>query len=167
MAWLRPTIEHLKLVLAQDEIEKLENASSDLSGRIQGQLDATADLYRSAYLQKGYTLDVRDHYIDSGYLIPMLNYARYQIWTTFPMAENYALSKPREELYKAAQELLKNPYLGTSTPDYSDDPELSGDVDDSLAKDPSVTIPWLRLPPLPGECGFPGRYWGTHSLSAF
>lgn len=77
MAWLRPTIEHLKLVLAQDEIEKLENASSDLSGRIQGQLDATADLYRSAYLQKGYTLDVRDHYIDSGYLIPMLNYARY------------------------------------------------------------------------------------------
>ena len=77
MAWLRPTVEHLKLVLAQEEIEKLENASSDLSGRIQGQLDATADLYRSACLQKGYTLDARDHYIDSGYLIPMLNFARY------------------------------------------------------------------------------------------
>lgn len=83
------------------------------------------------------------------------------------MAENYALSKPREELYKAAQELLKNPYLGTSTPDYSDDPELSSDVVDSLAKDPSITIPWLRFPPLPGEYGFPCRYWGTHSLSAF
>lgn len=34
MAWTRPTIEHLKIVLAQDEIAKLEQASTDLSGRI-------------------------------------------------------------------------------------------------------------------------------------
>lgn len=34
MAWTRPTIEHLKLVLAQDEITKLEQASADLSSRI-------------------------------------------------------------------------------------------------------------------------------------
>lgn len=78
------------------------------------------------------------------------------------MAENYALSKPREDLYKAALELLKNPYIGTTTPDYSDDPDLSGDSDFSLARDPSVTIPWLRCPPIAGECGFPAVYWTTH-----
>lgn len=170
MSWRRLTKDDLRLVLAEDEIEKLEQASLDLpnlSAVIQQQLDACSDTFRAAFIAKGYTLDVRDHYIDEGYVIPALDYARYQIFTRFPMAESYALSKPREELYKAAQELLKNPYLGTSTPDYSDDPELSGDVDDSLAKDPSITIPWLRLPPLEGECGFPGRYWGTHSLSAF
>ena len=153
MAWLRPTIEHLKLVLAQDEIEKLENASSDLSGRIQGQLDATADLYRSAYMQKGYTLDVRDHYIDSGYLIPMLNYARYQIWTTFPMSEDFALSEPRKMLYEDAKELLKNPYLGTSTPDYSDDPELSAQAM-SADVDPAISMPWLKFPTMPFDTGF-------------
>lgn len=170
MSWRRLTKDDLRLVLAEDEIQKLEQASLDLpslSAVIQQQLDACADTFRAAFRSKGYTLDVRDHYIDDGYVIPALDYARYQIFTRFPMAENYALSKPREELYKAAQELLKNPYLGTSTPDYSDDPELSGDVDDSLAKDPSITIPWLRLPPLEGECGFPGRYWSTHSLSSF
>lgn len=153
MAWLRPTIEHLKLVLAQDEIEKLENASTDLSGRIQRQLDATADLYRSAYMQKGYTLDVRDHYIDSGYLIPMLNYARYQIWTTFPMTEDFALSEPRKLLYEDAKELLKNPYLGTSTPDYSDDPELSAQAM-SADVDPAISMPWLKFPTMPFDTGF-------------
>lgn len=155
MAWLRPTIEHLKLVLAQDEIEKLEKASCDLSGRIQAQLDATADLYRSAFRSKGYALDSRDHYIDSGYLVPMLNYARYQIWTTFPMTENYSLSKPREELYKAAQELLKNPYLGTSTPDPQQETSR-------LSSDAAISIPYLRFPPMPGESGFPEAYWTDH-----
>ena len=29
MAWIRPSIEHLKLVLAQDELDKLETASID------------------------------------------------------------------------------------------------------------------------------------------
>ena len=170
MSWKRLTKDDLRLVLAEDEIQKLEQASLDLpslSAVIQQQLDACSDTFRAAFIAKGYTLDVRDHYIDEGYVIPALDYARYQIFTRFPMAESYALSKPREELYKAALELLKNPYLGTSKPDYSDDPELSGDADPTLAGDPSVTIPWLRCPPLPGECGFPGRYWSTHNLSSF
>lgn len=165
MAWKRLTKDDLRLVLAEDEIQKLEQASIDLpnlSAIIQQQLDACSDTFRAAFIAKGYALDVRDHYIDDGYVIPALDYARYQIFTRFPMAESYALSKPREDLYKAALELLKNPYLGTSKPDYSDDPELSGNTDPSLAKDPSITIPWLRCPPLEGECGFPAVYWSTH-----
>ena len=37
MAWTRPTIEELKLVLAQDEIDKLDSYSSDITDRIQKQ----------------------------------------------------------------------------------------------------------------------------------
>lgn len=42
------------------------------------------------------------------------------------MTEDYALSEPREKQYEEAAELLKDPYIGVSRPDYSDDPELSG-----------------------------------------
>lgn len=159
MAWIRPTIEHLKLVLAQDEIVKLEQASADLADRIQQQLDAVADLYRAAYRQKGYWIDGRDHYIDNGYLIPMLNYARYQIWTTFPMADNYALSKPREDLYKSAEELLKNPYLATSKPDEGGGVDPGDNPISHLSADAAITIPWLRIEPEYGKFGFPEAYW--------
>lgn len=77
MAWLRPTIEHLKLVLAQEELDKLETVSIDTDDVLQKQLDTIADLFRAAYISRGYTVDVRDHYIDQGYLIPVLNYARF------------------------------------------------------------------------------------------
>ena len=70
------------------------------------------------------------------------------------MAENYALSKPREELYKAAQELLKNPYLGTSEPDYSDDPTLSGDTNLNKDHDAAITMPWMKFPAMPYDTGF-------------
>lgn len=164
MSWKHATVQDLKLVLSQEEIDKLSTISTDLSARIQGQLDAVADQFRGSFTAKGYTIDVREHYIDDGYLVPMLNYARWQIWTTFPMAENYALSEPRKKLFEQAVELLKNPYLGTSEPDYSDGPELSGNTGYQLSADPAITIPWLRLPPLPGECGFPAVYWTTHGF---
>lgn len=80
MAWKRLTKDDLRLVLAEDEIEKLEQASLDLpnlSAVIQQQLDACADAYRGAWLAKGYALDARDHYVDQGYLVPVLDYARY------------------------------------------------------------------------------------------
>ena len=164
MAWKQATVQDLKLVLSKDEIEKLDEVSSDLSARIQGQLDAVADQFRAAFTSKGYNLDVREHYIDDGYLVPMLNYARWQIWTTFPMTEAYALSEPREKLFEQAVELLKNPYLGTSEPDYSDDPELSGTTGYHLSADPAITIPWLRVVPQWGKFGFPETYWPFHDF---
>ena len=41
------------------------------------------------------------------------------------MTESYSLSEPRKIQYEEAAELLKDPYIGVSKPDYSDDPELS------------------------------------------
>ena len=80
MAWKRLTKDDLRLVLAEDEIQKLEQASIDLpnlSAVIQQQLDACVDTFRAAFIAKGYVLDVRPHYIDDGYVIPALDYARY------------------------------------------------------------------------------------------
>lgn len=82
----------------------------------------------------------------------MLNYARWQIWTTFPMTEDYALSDPRKYMYEEAKELLKNPYMATTKPDYSDDPELSGTV--SADFDSAIALPWMRFPAEPFETGF-------------
>ena len=36
MAWKHATVQDLKLVLSKNEIEKLDEVSSDLSARIQG-----------------------------------------------------------------------------------------------------------------------------------
>lgn len=75
------------------------------------------------------------------------------------MTEDYALSKPREKQYVEASELLKNPYLGTSEPDYSDDPELSSTID--FNKYAAITVPWLKFQPLPYDDGFPEAYWSN------
>lgn len=76
------------------------------------------------------------------------------------MADNYALSKPREDLYKAAEDLLKNPYLATSMPDPEGGGEDPGDNPVShLSADAAITIPWLRIEPECGKFGFPEAYW--------
>ena len=152
MAWLHPTVEHLRLVLAEDEIDKLENSSTVLSARVQDTLDSVVDTFRSAFRAKGYNIDIREHYIDDGYLIPCLNLARYQIWSTFPDAENYALTEPRKELYSDAKELLKDPYIGVSKPDYSDDPELSSM--NQATYDSAISMPWMKFPAEPFDTGF-------------
>lgn len=96
---------------------------------LQESLDTASDAFRAAWTAKGYDVDPREHYITSGYKLFVLAFARYFIWTRFPGSEDYAISKPREELYKKAMEMLKNPYLQTDKVKW-DDPELSayGDI---------------------------------------
>lgn len=159
MAWKHLTIDDLRLVLSEDEVQKLNTYSidGDITGIINNQLDVVADAFRGAWASKGYTLDERDHYVAPEYIQFVLNYARWQIWTRFPMTEDFALSEPRQKQYEEASELLKNPYLGTSEPDYSDDPDLS--ATQIHVQDGAITVPWLKFPPLPFDTGFPQAYW--------
>ena len=149
MKWKRLTIDDLRLVLAEDEVDKLENRSldEDVQNIIQSQLDCVADAFRGAWKSKGYEVDVREHY----------DYARYQIWTRFPMTEDFALSEPRKKQYEEAQDMLRDPILGTSKPDYSDDPELSSL--NNARYDNAISVPWLKFPPMPWDDGFPEAYW--------
>ena len=155
MAWKRLDIDDLRLVLSEDEVQKLDQRSLDdsmLSTVIQTQLDTVADAFRGAWQSKGYTVDERDHYIAPEYKQFVLNYARWQIWTRFPMTEDYALSEPREKQYEEAAALLKDPYIGVSKPDYSDDPDLSAKTMSST--DAAISMPWMKFPAQPFDTGF-------------
>ena len=154
MSWKQLTIDDLRLVLAEDEVDKLNEVSLDpsLSTVIQDQLDMVSDAYRGSWRSKGYTIDVRDHYVAPEYRNAVLNYARFQIFTRFPMTPSFALDENRKKQYEEATELLKNPYIGVSKPDYSDDPELS-----SMAQhdhDAAISMPWLKFPTMPFDTGF-------------
>ena len=145
--WKRLNYTDLTEILAQDEIDKLDvySLSSDISSICQKQLDSVADLYRGAWRSKGYALDVRAHYVAPEYRIPVLNYARWQIWTRFPNSKDIGLDEPRKAAYEEAKELLKSPYIGTSTPDYSDDPVLSVDSTLSAANDAAIAMPYMTI----------------------
>lgn len=82
----------------------------------------------------------------------MLNYARFQIFTRFPMTPGFALDENRKKQYEEATELLKNPYIGVSKPDYSDDPELSSTT--QYDHDSAISIPWMKFPAEPFDTGF-------------
>ena len=154
MSWKQLTIDDLRLVLAEDEVDKLNEVSLDpsLSTVIQDQLDMVSDAYRGSWLSKGYTIDVRDHYIAPEYRNAVLNYARFQIFTRFPMTPSFALDENRKKQYEEATELLKNPYIGVSKPDYSDDPDLSSMTQHD--HDPAISMPWLKFPTMPFDTGF-------------
>lgn len=71
-----------------------------------------------------------------------LSLARYFIWTRFPNSSQIALDDPRKALFEKAQELLESPWLATPAPDYSDDPELSGDTSLTAYEDAALTLPF-------------------------
>lgn len=141
MSWKHLTSEDLKLVLSQDEINKLEERSVDLADVLDKQLDTVADLFRGAFRSKGYTIDERDHYIPDSYVQYVLDYARYSIFTRFPMANEYALSEPRKLLFEQASEILKNPFIKPDDPVDPDDP----DDPDSEKRDNAITLPYLKM----------------------
>lgn len=146
--WKRLDIHDLQKILSKDEYDRLEQVSVDESFEnvVQDGLDLIADQFRGAFRAKGYDIDVRDHYMPPEYHYPALVLARYAIWTRFPNTPDYALDKAREKAYDNAQELLKNPYIGTSKPDYSDDPS----IDPGPRQDGAVAMPFLRFPNIQG-----------------
>lgn len=141
--WKQLTIEDLKLVLAQDEVEKLEERSVEITDIINKQLDIVADMFRGAWSAKGYKIDVRPHYVAPEYIIPVLNYARWQIWTRFPATENISLAENRKTGYDEAVKLLENPYIGTSDPADPNDPDNPNKSDG--IKDSAISMPYLRF----------------------
>lgn len=165
MGWKQLNYNDMRLYLAKDELDKLQTASidTDLSAVVNDTLDLVSDAFRGAFIAKGYAMDDREHYTPSSYWPFILAYARWTLWNRFPMAQNYALSETRKDEWKLASELLKNPYIGTDPIDGGgggEDPEE--DEMDRLAKDPAISIPWLRFPPIEGQTGFPPVYWRTH-----
>ena len=157
--WIRLTSDDIRQVLAEDEIQKLQTMSIEesIDDIIQQQIDCVADSYRAAFSTKGYAMDVRPHYLPNAYKLYVLCIARYYICTRFPNSLNIFLDEPRKDLYTQAMDLLKDPYIGVPGPDYSDDPELSSDVDTTFV-DASITLPYQRFWTKPQNYGFINPY---------
>lgn len=126
MAWKRLTTLDLQKLLAKDEYERLKELSVDdeFENVVQDGIDLIADQFRGAFYAKGYDVDVREHYLPPEYHYAALVLARFAVWTRFPNTPNYALDEARKKAYEDASSLLKNPYIGTSKPDYHEEPEI-------------------------------------------
>ena len=156
--WIKLTSDDLKMVLAQDEIDKLSTMSlspEKIDLIIQQTLDDVANTFRGSWNSKGYEIDIRDCYIDKAYKVYILNYARVRIWSRFPNSKEIAIDEIRQKMYDEAVELLKDPYIGVSKPDYSNT-ELSADFIDDKA-DMAITIPFQRITSTVSY-GFPQAY---------
>lgn len=161
--WIHLTPTDLETHLAQDEIDKLQQMSLSTEAYnkiLQTTLDQVADAFRGAWQSKGFSIDIREHYVAPEYVKFILDYARYAAWSRFPLSESYGLgedskSSPRQKAYDEAVELLRNPYIGVSRPDYSTDPDLSGRTDLTATNDNSIKIPFQRFPSEIWQYGFP------------
>lgn len=150
MAWNRCTMNDLRLVLAEDEIERLNTLSLDQSMTevLQDTLDMVAETWRGAMKGKGMEIDPRSAYIPSAYRLMVLIHARYVIWSRFPNSSNIAIDEVRKKEYEQALEMLKNPIMDVDEVDWylpsgEPNPELSAYVRSTGS---SMTTPWLRFP---------------------
>ena len=74
--WIKLTTDDLKMVLAQDEIDKLSTMSlspEKIDLIIQQTLDDVANTFRGSWNSKGYEIDIRDCYIDKAYKVYVLS----------------------------------------------------------------------------------------------
>lgn len=144
--WKKLTTDDLKTILSQDELDKLESISVDpsIQSIVSNSIDLVADMFRGAFEAKGYEIDIREHYIPAGYVLPVLQLARETAWSRFPNSPAIALDEVRKEEVKRLYELLKNPYIGAEKPDWehsSKNPEATGRKS-GLG---SIVIPFLRF----------------------
>lgn len=148
MAWKKLTIEDLQVILSQDEIDSLNTLSLDPTKTqvVQDMIDMASDLYRGAFISKSYEIDTREHYTSSNYRHFILVYARWAIWTRFPMSPSIALDDARKAEYELAVDMLKDPKIGVEKPEWEhsskniDNPDNQGQVSSG-----SIKIPFLRF----------------------
>lgn len=145
MSWKKLTIDDLKTILSQDELDTLQQVSVDptILSIVDNSIELVSNMFRGAFEAKGYTIDVRDHYIPASYYLPVLQLARETAWSRFPNSPAIALDEVRKDEVKRLWDLLKNPYIGVEKPDpehSSDNPDVTGEK-----KLGSISLPFLRF----------------------
>lgn len=145
------TIDDLKLILAQDEIDKLSELSLDsqMTDNINKTIDMISNMWRSALSAKGYMLDIRPGYIPDGYQYWVLVHARWAVWTRFPQSATIALDDSRKAEYEQALKLLEKPYIDVEKPEWENDPRNPDNRgDDYWQAADSIVVPYpLAFPP--------------------
>jgi hypothetical protein len=137
--WKIITIDDVRLYLAEDEITKLQEYSlnENFEDVVQKTIIMVSDMFRGAWIAKGYNIDNREHYICTTYLPFILAYIRFVLWNRFPNAGEYALTETRLKEYEKATELLKDPIIGLTPPEDGDP--------SSVKDDAAIALPYLRF----------------------
>ena len=141
--WSQLTIDDMKLYLSQDELDSLNTYSVNVDEVVNKELDVIADMFRGAFISKSYEIDTREHYIPSSYKHFVCVYARWSLWTRFPMSPSVALDDARKAEYELVKDLLKDAYIGVDKPEWehsSSNPENTGKIQGG-----SIKLPFLRF----------------------
>ena len=93
--WKIPTTDDIKLVLAADEIEKLENISVTNPAVIDQTIKLVASFIRGALKANGVKLATLNYSIPESYMLIFLQLLRKQLWTRFPNSDSIALDELR------------------------------------------------------------------------
>lgn len=150
MAWKKLTIDDLRLVLSEDEVEKLNELSLDetVTAVINSTIELVSASWRGALKAKGMEIDPRDYYTPSTYWYWVLVHSRYACWSRFPNSSVFAIDDVRKKEYEKALELLKEPYLDVDEVEWTDpsgepNPDLTAYVKTTGS---SLLTPWLVFP---------------------
>ena len=146
--WKELTINDLQVILSQDEVDALNTLSLDPSKThvVQDMIDMASDLYRGAFISKSYEIDTREHYTPTSYKHFILVYARWAIWTRFPMSPSIALDDARKAEYELACDMLKDPMLGVDKPDWEHSNKNPENPDNAgQQQGGSIKLPFLRF----------------------
>lgn len=88
----------------------------------------------------------------------MLVHARYACWTRFPNSGAFALDDTRKEEYNKAMQLLKDPYIATSKPEWEYDPSNPENRGESYwHAAASIVVPWPMT--FEGKSNVQGTLW--------
>lgn|SRR5574344_130417 len=147
--WKQLTLEDVKLVLCQDEIEKLENLSKDPSSLtiIQNTIDMICDTWRGALRGKSIILSSISHSIPAEYAVYILHHIRYTLWTRFPDSIDMGLDARRVKEYEEALSMLSSMSLGVESPALSDITENLSSETGSIYVPHQRTVPYPWLDP--------------------
>lgn len=148
--WKHLTVDDLKKILSDDEVEKINEISTADPNVVQNVIDIVADTWRGSFRAKSYVVDVRQHYTPEEYTYWILVHARYALWTRFPNSPAFALDEARTKEYEKAMSFLENPSIGTSKPDYSGDPEAEEEAKKEWKSDSAIGVQFQRF----GSCAF-------------
>lgn len=88
----------------------------------------------------------------------MLVHARYACWTRFPNTGAFALDDTRKDEYSKAMQLLKDPYIATSKPEWEYDPSNPENRGESYwHAAASIVVPWPMT--FEGKSNVQGTLW--------
>lgn len=139
--WKRLTVQDLKIILSEDEVNTLQNTSTSFEDTAQEVLDLASDMFRGSLRAKGYAYDIREHYTPSSYHLKILQHVREIIWTRFPHSNIIAIDHLRESEADSLDEILKDPYLSPETPE----DEYNSEKQNSTVYSGQLFVPYLRF----------------------